>query len=128
MARWLCNLVNVSNSLCEHYLAPFLKDNNVSRRKRIDIVGFLLNCNSLVVVYTKIVHYISIQRAQNTNLTLDSQLYVFRSCWLSVYKNIRGVSLRLRHIPWLPTPYAAVLFSMSCLHSCLYAVSCPHVV
>jgi hypothetical protein len=72
MARRLCNPVNVNISLCEHYLAPFLKDNNVSRRKRIDIVDFLLNCIFLVVVYTKTAHYISIQRAQNTNLTFDS--------------------------------------------------------
>jgi hypothetical protein len=77
MARRLCNSVNVSISLCEHYLAPFLKDNNVSRRKRIDIVDFLIDCIFLVVVYTKTAHYVSIQRVQNTNLTLDSSCTSF---------------------------------------------------
>jgi hypothetical protein len=61
MARRLWDPVNVSISFCEHCLVPILKDNNISHRKRINIVDFLLDCIFLVVVYTKIAHYISIQ-------------------------------------------------------------------
>ncbi|KAI5287562.1 hypothetical protein KEM52_001528 [Ascosphaera acerosa] len=58
MPGWLYNLINVGVSLCGYYLASFLIDNKLYGRKKMQIVGFLMDFILFVIPAFKFDYYL----------------------------------------------------------------------
>jgi hypothetical protein len=62
LTGWLWNLVNVGVSLCGYYLASFLIDNKFVGRKRMQLLGFLMDF-ILFIVPAFHYHYYALEKA-----------------------------------------------------------------
>ncbi|KAI5304636.1 hypothetical protein KEM56_006224 [Ascosphaera pollenicola] len=58
MPGWLYNLINVGVSLCGYYLASFMIDNKLYGRKKMQIVGFMMDFILFVIPAFKYHYYL----------------------------------------------------------------------
>ncbi|KAK9482203.1 major facilitator superfamily domain-containing protein [Lipomyces starkeyi] len=74
MEGWLYNLVNVGVSLCGYYLAAFLIDNKLYGRKKMMIVGFLMDFILFIVPGFHYKYY-----TEKTHITAFQAMYFLSS-------------------------------------------------